>query len=288
MNPGHIDLDENIEVAFARHGMVCLRNAVDMSPGSRMHKFFRWTLEQSGLLAGETLACPAGLTSLPPTRVADMEVIAPRLWEAVTRLLGGAEMVRQPARISNALICNYRTTALPQAWHVDGDFFVHYPDSGEQALLIFILWSDVSAGEGATEIAPGATSSVLHLLADAPGGLTTAQLPIGRLVARTDERMALTGNAGDAWILHPLTAHQSAPNPAGDPRFISNPAVSLREPMRLTQVSGESALEEYTRKQLGGPYTPARDARRRTFTPARIRRWRDEGVYTDDDSRQPA
>jgi hypothetical protein len=87
------------------------------------------------------------LTSTPPTLVADLATVAPRLWRAVTALAGGAQRVAPPARITNAFICNYRTrTESDSDWHVDGDFFVHHPDSPEQALLIFVLWSAPAAG----------------------------------------------------------------------------------------------------------------------------------------------
>lgn len=35
-------------------------------------------------------------------------------------------------------------------WHVDGDFFVHFLDSPEQALLVIPCWSDVESNGGAT------------------------------------------------------------------------------------------------------------------------------------------
>jgi hypothetical protein len=37
-------------------------------------------------------------------------------------------------------------------WHCDGDFFVHFLDSPEQALLVIPCWSDVESNGGATWI----------------------------------------------------------------------------------------------------------------------------------------
>lgn len=273
---------EDLASSFVRHGFVHLRNAVDLSPGSRLQALFETTLRREGLSTDGRLTVPPGVTSLRPTRVADLADVAPVLWTAVCTLLGGAGRINRPVRLSNALICNFRTARLSESWHVDGDFFVHHPDSPEQALLLFVLWSDVGEGEGATLAAPAATAGILRHLARRPAGLTSAQIPARDHVGPPAEHISLTGNAGDAWILHPLTAHQSAPNPTGRPRFISNPAVALAAPMNLTDGPEiKSPLEELTRRLLGQPWTPHKDAVRKSFVPGRIARWNGEGTYTD-------
>lgn len=37
-------------------------------------------------------------------------------------------------------------------WHNDGDFFVHFLDSPEQALLVIPLWSDIEHKGGGTAV----------------------------------------------------------------------------------------------------------------------------------------
>ncbi|QHA02417.1 hypothetical protein GQF42_03120 [Streptomyces broussonetiae] len=255
---------------------------MDLTPGSRLRTLFDTTLRREGLTTDGRLTVPTGLTSLPPSRVADLADVAPVLWSTVCTLLGGAGRISRPARLSNALICNFRTTRLSESWHVDGDFFVHHPDSPEQALLLFVLWSDAGEGEGATRAAPSATADILRHLARHPAGLTSAHIPARDYIGSPADHLSLTGNAGDAWILHPLTAHQSAPNPRGRPRFISNPVVALAEPMNLTDDPEEkSPLEELTRRLLGQPWTPGESTVRESFVPGRITRWNGEGTYTD-------
>ena len=37
-----------------------------------------------------------------------------------------------------------------EGWHKDGDWFRHFLDSPEQALLVIVFWRDVTADQGAT------------------------------------------------------------------------------------------------------------------------------------------
>ncbi len=277
-----LTIDDDFVTEFVSHGFVQLRQAVDLGPGSRLNRLFERTLRQEGLLRDGQVTCPEGVTSLPPSRVAELADVAPVLWSAVCTLLGGADRIKQPALLSNAFICNYRTSKLSDSWHVDGDFFVHHPDSPEQALLIFVLWSDVEEGEGATRAAPSATADILAELVRHPEGLTSAQIPVRRFASAAEPHLSLTGKAGDAWILHPLTAHQAVPNPHGDPRFISNPAIALKDPLNLTAEAQRTPVEELTYRLLGQAWEADANSIRRTFVPDRIARWDAEGAYTDE------
>ncbi len=191
----------NLVEEFASTGVVRVPNAIDVDPVAPSGRLLDRTLRDQGWLSPDGLKCPPGLTSTRPTRVGDMATVAPRLWQAVTTLLGGADRIAPPARISNAYSCNFQTHA-ESDWHVDGDF-LHHPDSPEQALLIFVLWSDA---EGAIELAPEATGPILRYLREHPRGLRSGEVPVPSLVAATTERLEITGSAGDAWILHPRTA----------------------------------------------------------------------------------
>ena len=88
----------------------------------------------------------------------------PQAWAAITELCGGEDRVNVEASTwGDSFIVNLGTPALEGApprqaleldnWHVDGDFFVHFLDSPEQALLVIPLFSDIAPGGGATEMA---------------------------------------------------------------------------------------------------------------------------------------
>lgn len=114
-------------------------------------------------------------------------------------------------------------------WHVDGDFFHHFLDSKEQALLPIVLFKDIKIGGGGTMICPDAIPTMAKHLAAHPEGLMPDMTPIEgrekpykdfnhgffdeavRPVAKDKFRTAI-GKAGDIYLLHPLMVHSAAPN----------------------------------------------------------------------------
>ena len=76
----------------------------------------------------------------------DVKTIAPKVWAAMCDLLGGPDRIAGQASLwHDGLIVNLGdpggdTTHVPPrdltGWHVDGDFFTHFLDSPEQALLV--------------------------------------------------------------------------------------------------------------------------------------------------------
>jgi hypothetical protein len=79
------------------------------------------------------------------------------------QLLGGEDRISDSMRSwSDAFIVNLgRAEFNPdddldmrglKGWHSDGDFFVHFLDSPEQALLIIPLWNDIVPKGGGTVI----------------------------------------------------------------------------------------------------------------------------------------
>ncbi|THV71804.1 hypothetical protein D6D27_09838, partial [Aureobasidium pullulans] len=114
-------------------------------------------------------------------------------------------------------------------WHVDGDFFHHFLDSKEQALLPIVLFGDVKIGGGGTMICPDAIATMAKHLAAYPEGLMPDMTCIeGRETpykdfdhgffdqavkgVPKDTFKTATGKAGDIYLLHPLMVHSAAPN----------------------------------------------------------------------------
>ncbi|KAG9841934.1 hypothetical protein KCU98_g5348, partial [Aureobasidium melanogenum] len=154
-------------------------------------------------------------------------------------------------------------------WHVDGDFFHHFLDSKEQALLPIVLFKDIKVGGGGTMICPDAIPTMAAHLAAHPEGLMPDMTPIEgrakpykdfdhgffdqavRTVAKDRFKTAI-GKAGDIYLLHPLMVHSAAPNYLREPRFITNPPVALKQPFNFDRTDGSaySLVEQKTLNAL--------------------------------------
>ena len=182
-------------------------------------------------------------------------------------------------------------------WHVDGDFFVHFLDSPEQALLVIPVFSDIAPGGGATYIAPQGIDHVARYLAAHPEGVLAGKLafvPTTSLNTSNDPRAApgyfshpemvrahctsfveLTAQTGDVVLLHPLMPHSASKNRLRVPRVITNPPVALRAPFSFSrsdsQGDGYSLVELKTLKALGvDRFEFAPTTERRRIVPPRV------------------
>ncbi|KAI4720331.1 hypothetical protein E4T48_03438 [Aureobasidium sp. EXF-10727] len=157
-------------------------------------------------------------------------------------------------------------------WHVDGDFFHHFLDSKEQALLPIVLFKDIKVGGGGTMICPDAIPTMAEHLYKHPEGLMPDMTNIeGRETpykdfdhgffdeavkpVAKDRFKTATGKAGDIYLLHPLMVHSAAPNYLREPRFITNPPVALKQPFNFDRTDGSaySLVEQKTLNALGHP-----------------------------------
>ncbi len=221
---------------------------------------------------------------MPAHRSIDVRTFAPKAWYAVCDLVGGAERIstERPYTWNDAFIVNLWEGAdrpweppSPAApgWHKDGDFFRHYLDSPEQGLLTLVLWSDVHHQGGATFVATDSVGPVARFLAEHPQGAYPFEeatgsdpnvpvIPHADLIAQCSTFVEATGRVGDVYLLHPFILHAKAQNVRRLPRFITNPPVTLAEPMRFDREDPAefSLVEQAVLRALG--------VERYTFTPA--------------------
>lgn len=176
-------------------------------------------------------------------------------------------------------------------WHVDGDFFVHYLDSPEQALLIIPLWSDIAPGGGGTMICPPAIDVVANHLLAHPEGVSPRMSPRAQnptfkeepgltwyndLAASMpdDAFVEATGKVGDVYFLHPLMMHSASNNRTRSVRVITNPPVQINEPFCFDRADGGySVVERKTLKALGKVRLEGWkiEAERQRIVPERVR-----------------
>jgi hypothetical protein len=204
----------------------------------------------------------------------DAAQFAPRAHAAACQLLGGQDRVVTPWQWSDGMIANLgvgadRPFAPPSAqvpgWHKDGDFFRHFLDSPEQGLLTIVLWTDVHSRGGGTFVATDSVGVVARFLAERPEGVLPDELQQTRLVEQCHEFVELTGKVGDVVLMHPFVLHATSQNVLRAQRLITNPPLSLREPLRFDRPddADHSPVERAVLRGLG--------VERYAFTPARSR-----------------
>jgi ectoine hydroxylase-related dioxygenase (phytanoyl-CoA dioxygenase family) len=206
------------------------------------------------------------------------------VWGAACQLLGGEDRIEQPYTWGNGFIANLgigadRAWEPPSAaspgWHKDGDFFRHFLDSPEQGLLTIVLWSDIGERGGGTFIAPDSVAPVARLLERRREGVLPDDFPYDELIAQCSTFVETTGRLGDVVLMHPYMLHAVSQNHRGTARFITNPPIALREPMRFDRddPAEHSPVERAVLRALGVErldYRPA--APREDVVPERVLR----------------
>jgi len=222
---------------------------------------------------------------MPPLRRTAAKEFSPKAWGAMCDLLGGEERIAISERSSwwnDNFIVNlgareYENDKLidPHTftnWHVDGDWFVHYLDSPEQALLVTPVFTKIEPRGGATYICPEGIDKIAQYLAAHPEGVLPtgcsftpvtstfadhtqdpgyiSTLAVGAAASRHIE---MNADVGDVVLTHPLMVHSASKNHTRIPRVITNPAVSVNEPFCFDRENHDdySLVELKTLKALG-------------------------------------
>lgn len=221
---------------------------------------------------------------MPSMNQMDVADFAPKAWAAMCDLMGGADRIKTPVTWRDGFIVNFKQgngepwePPSPQVkgWHKDGDWFRHFLDSPEQGLLTLVLWDDVLPQSGGTFVATDSVGPIARYLVNYPEGLTPKEAQFGTLIEECTQFAEATGKAGDVYLLHPYILHASARNPSGRPRFITNPAVSFKEPMNFNRDNPEDycLVEKAVLRALGVDRLNFQITRERErITPERVAR----------------
>ncbi|KAJ5152121.1 hypothetical protein N7492_010416 [Penicillium capsulatum] len=240
-------------------------------------------------------------THMPEHKEEPWKSFAPKAWAAICELLGGeARVAEDSATVNDAFIVNLGTPETVgkkvepehlKGWHVDGDDFVHFLDSPEQALLVIPLFSDIQRYSGATAVCTDAMKDIARHLRNHPQGVSPYMVPRGRVqkymfrrkfkpgfyeqvIGNCDEFYEMTGSVGDVILVHPLMAHSQGVNSLRLPRIITNASVSLKEPFNFNREdpSRYSIVERKTLQVLGKDGLPGWKIKgpREAFVPERV------------------
>lgn len=140
-------------------------------------------------------------------------------------------------------------------WHVDASFpgadphdFMSYRvnfRSRGRALLMLFLFSDVGERDAPTKISVGSHRDVARLLSkEGDDGLGFMDLArhLDRFPKR--EEIVAVGKAGTVFLCHPFLVHAAQPHRGTEPRFLAQPALSLKGELDLDRVDGKCAPVE--------------------------------------------
>jgi hypothetical protein len=262
--------DEQVS-SFMQHGYLRVSNCFSRGAAAE------WTSQvwpRLGMSPSDKSTWTRSRTNMPAHRTLKVSEFAPKAWEAICELVGGEERLSpQSEAWSDAFIVNLGSKEFEgvkvnpkelDGWHVDGDFFVHFLDSPEQALLVIPLWSDVEPGGGGTMVCTQGVGEVARFLYEHPEGVDP-WMSAGRkneknlgffkeIAKRCDDENfhEMTGNVGDVILLHPLMLHSATHNELRKERIITNPPVSLRAPFEFDREEGGYSLVELkTLRELG-------------------------------------
>jgi len=183
----------------------------------------------------------------------EVKDFAPRARAGICDFMGGEDRVKQPFVWADGFICNFNIRAdepwqSPSAdvpgWHKDGDWFKHFLDGPEQGLITIVVWSDILPQSGGTFVAPDSIGHIARKLAAHPEGLYNREARFDQMIDQCERFEKVTGEVGDVFLIHPYMLHAASSNPSGRARFITNPAVSLNEPMCFNRPDGDYSLVE--------------------------------------------
>ncbi|KAJ5558214.1 hypothetical protein N7535_008429 [Penicillium sp. DV-2018c] len=282
---------------FMRYGYIVLSDCFSRE------KATEWAgdvWERLGMSPTDKSTWTAEWTHMERTKSEPVKTFAPKAWAAMCELLGGEDRIASESAVWNdSLIVNLGTPesegtwprpADLQGWHVDGDFFMHFLDSPEQALLVIPLFTDIQEGAGGTMICPDAASHVAQHLYNHPQGVTPYMVPadqqrgeiqkdlafFGNIVKNCTEFREMTGKVGDVVLLHPLMLHSKTVNSLRHLRVITNPPVALKEPFQFdrSDPSEFSIVEKKTLAMLGKDRLPGWKitGKRESVVPDRVKR----------------
>ncbi len=191
-------------------------------------------------------------------------ISAPAVMSAIGALVGRDRWQRgQPGQGFGGLPVRFPSEVHPgeTGWHVDGGFDPpHYRvnlASRGRALLVLMLFSDVTPEDAPTHLAVGSHAVVARLLRRAGDEGRTGLALHQDIDARSWPVAEVTGAAGDVYLCHPFLAHSASwPHRGSSPRFIGHPC--------MNHVDGPGA-GGYDYDRLDGDHSPVERAVRRSI-----------------------
>lgn len=185
-----------------------------------------------------------------------------RLHGAFDQLVGAGRWL--PCRAMGTFPVRFPSLEDPgdAGWHVDVSFGFDDPDfmnwrvnlaSKGRALLMLFLFSDIGEDDAPTRIRAGSHLDIARQLAPAgEAGLSLRELAADGFAGSAGrEEVLATGQAGTVYLCHPFLVHSAQPHRGTRARFLAQPPLLPREPLRLDREDGAySPVEAVIRQAL--------------------------------------
>ena len=182
-------------------------------------------------------------------------VNSPELYRIFDQLIGAGKWI--PCRSVGTFPVRFPSDKDPMdtGWHVDASFpgadAANYFEwrvnlrSKGRALLMLVLYSDVTETDAPTIIRKGSHRDVAKLLADkGDAGLSFMELA-GQLEELPHKEEALAvGQAGSIYLCHPFLVHAAQAHRGSNPKFMAQPPLLLRTELNISDPSIEYAPVE--------------------------------------------
>ena len=241
---GFVRLDQAFPSVLADAGRAILWREMGLDPHDP--GTWRQPAVRLGMFGGSPWAEAA---NTPPLVAAYDQLAGPGRWLPPRAL--GTFVVRFPSD----------EDAGDEGWHVDVSFG-DSPDFMEwranvvsrgRALLMLFLFSDAGEADAPTRIRKGSHLAVARMLAPAgEAGLTLRELAARLEWTEDCEEVFATGPAGTVYLCHPFLVHAAQRNRGSRPRFLAQPPLLPREPLRIgREAHAHSPVERAIRQAIG-------------------------------------
>jgi hypothetical protein len=156
----HFRLSEEEKKSWLEHGYVKISNCFTRDAAE---DFISTVWVRLGASPADQSTWPTGRVNMPGHMTVPAKDFAPKAFAAICELVGGEDKIEDWCKNwKDGFIVNlggpkdgldesldFRTL---DNWHADGDWFFHFLDSPEQALLVIPLFTDIKPGGGGTVI----------------------------------------------------------------------------------------------------------------------------------------
>jgi len=249
---------------FLEHGWLLVPNSI---PREHIDKWMADLWTRLGYNPTDPSTWEEETIWMPRHRDMLTKEFSPDAYKAMCELVGGEDRVDdvRNAYSGDQFIVNLGTEywkdhdvdpRTMNNWHIDGDWYRHFLDSGEGALVVIQVYTDILPRGGGTYVCEDGLEGICKFLYDHPEGSgNKPETGMYKHIPGCKNFKQFTAQAGDTLLLHAHLPHCTGKNHLRALRVIANPHVTLKEPFDLNRSNPEdySLCEQVILRALHSP-----------------------------------